>query len=195
MFHRTSQPLRALATAEPNLKTALPMQTVVGLAEPGDLPGIFALYRELRPNDPELSHTEGNSALGRILNDANLHLVVGEHAGSLAATCMLAVVPNLAGGARPFGVIEHVVTLSQFRRQGLARLVQRFALTLRGRRTATRSFCCPEPSASRPIGCMNLSAFAVMSSADLWPRRTMRSNLDVWPYHLESARCKLELCC
>ena len=59
------------------------MQTVVGLAEPGDLPGIFALYRELRPNDPEPSHTEGNSALGRILNDANLHLVVCEHAGSL----------------------------------------------------------------------------------------------------------------
>ena len=48
----------------------------------------------------------------------------------VTATCMLAIVPNLASGARPFGVVEHVVTLPQFRRQGLARLVLQFALDL-----------------------------------------------------------------
>jgi GNAT superfamily N-acetyltransferase len=104
------------------------MQTSVRLAEPSDLLGILALYRELRPNDPELSQTEACTALARILNDGNLRLVVCEHAGSLASTCMLALVPNLASGACPFGVIEHVVTLSQCRRRGLARLVLQFAL-------------------------------------------------------------------
>jgi GNAT superfamily N-acetyltransferase len=106
------------------------MQTSVRLAQPRDLLGILSLYRELRPSDPELAETEAHTALARILNDTNLHLVVCEHAGCLAATCMLALVPNLASGARPFGVIEHVVTLSRFRRKGLARLVLRFALDL-----------------------------------------------------------------
>ncbi len=106
------------------------MSAFVRLAEPRDLLGILDLYRELRPNDPELSQAEGDTALARILNDGNLDLVVCERAGSLAATCMLAIVPNLASRARPFGVVEHVVTLSQFRRQGLARLVLQFALDL-----------------------------------------------------------------
>lgn len=106
------------------------MRPFVRLAEPGDLVGILALYRELRPNDPELSRAEGNSAITRILSDGNIHLVVCEHAGSLASTCMLAMIQNLASGARPFGVIEHVVTLSEFRRQSLARVVLQFALDL-----------------------------------------------------------------
>lgn len=106
------------------------MQPFARLAEPRDLLGILALYRALRPNDSELSQTEASVALTRILDDGNLHLVVCEYASHLASTCMLAIVPNLASGARPFGVIEHVVTLSQFRRQGLARLVLRFALDL-----------------------------------------------------------------
>ena len=106
------------------------MQPSVRLAEPRDLLGILTLYRELRPNDPDLSQTDARIALARILSDGNLRLVVCEHGDSLAATCMLALVPNLASGARPFGVIEHVVTLSRFRRQGLARLVLQFALDL-----------------------------------------------------------------
>ena len=43
---------------------------------------------------------------------------------------MLAVIPNLANGARPFGVIEHVVTLPEFRRLDLGRVVLQFALDL-----------------------------------------------------------------
>jgi GNAT superfamily N-acetyltransferase len=106
------------------------VQTFVRLAEPHDLRGILTLYRELRPHDPELSHTDAHTALARILKDGNLRLVVCERGDSLAATCMLALVPSLGSGARPFGVIEHVVTLSPFRRQGLARLVLQFALDL-----------------------------------------------------------------
>jgi GNAT superfamily N-acetyltransferase len=43
---------------------------------------------------------------------------------------MLAIVPNLASGARPFGIIEHVVTLQEFRRRGHARRVLEHALKL-----------------------------------------------------------------
>ena len=50
------------------------------------------------------------------------------HPQDPASTCMLAVVPNLASGGSPFGVIEHVVTLPQYRRRGLGRTVLQFAL-------------------------------------------------------------------
>jgi GNAT superfamily N-acetyltransferase len=104
------------------------LQTSVRLAEPRDLAGILALYRDLRPNDPQLP--QAGALLSRILGNADIALVVCECEGTLAATCMLAIVPNLASGGRPFGVLEHVVTLSRFRRRGLARAVLEFALKL-----------------------------------------------------------------
>jgi GNAT superfamily N-acetyltransferase len=100
------------------------------LARPGDLAGLRALYHELRPADPPLMERDAGAALERILHNGNLHLVVCEHDGVLIATCMLAVIDNLASGARPFGVIEHVVTLARFRRQGFARMLLRYALEL-----------------------------------------------------------------
>jgi GNAT superfamily N-acetyltransferase len=103
-------------------------QTSVHLATPGDLVGILALYRELRPTDAELP--QADMVLSRILSNPDIALVVCECDGTLAATCMLAIVPNLASGGHPFGVIEHVVTLAQFRRRGFARAVLVFALKL-----------------------------------------------------------------
>ena len=100
------------------------------LARPGDLPGLLALYRELRPDDPLLSAEQSRMALDRILEDKDLSLIVCEHDGLPIATCMLAVIDNLASGARPFGVIEHVVTMARFRRQGFARMLLRYALEL-----------------------------------------------------------------
>jgi len=102
----------------------------VRLAATADLPGVLALYRQLRPNDPQLSETESKAAFDRVLADESLSLVVCEQGNVLASSCMLAVVQNLAMGARPFGVVEHVVTLPQFRQQGLARRVLRHALEL-----------------------------------------------------------------
>jgi GNAT superfamily N-acetyltransferase len=55
---------------------------------------------------------------------------VCELACRLVCTCMLAVIPQLASGTRPFGVIEHVITLDAYRRQGHARRVLEHALGL-----------------------------------------------------------------
>ena len=109
---------------------AFAMHATARLATAADLPGVLALYRELRPNDPELSEPESKTALDQVLGDKSLSLVVCEQGSVLAATCMLAVIQNLANGARPFGVIEHVVTLPAFRQQGLARRVLLHALEL-----------------------------------------------------------------
>lgn len=93
-----------------------------------DLSGILALYRELRPNDPELPASDSRVLLSKLLDNPAIAFVVCECEGIVASTCMLAVVPNLANGGRPFGVIEHVVTLRQFQRRGLGRSVLSFAL-------------------------------------------------------------------
>ena len=98
------------------------------LAQSGDINGILTLYRELRPGDPELP--EPKALLRKILSNPDLALVVCECDDTLAATCMLAIVPNLASGGRPFGVLEHVVTLNSFRRRGFARAVLQFALEI-----------------------------------------------------------------
>jgi GNAT superfamily N-acetyltransferase len=106
------------------------MDAVVRAAEVNDLDGILALYRELRPCDPELAPKAARDVFTSLVERDDVHVLVCEADRILVATCMLAVIPNLASGARPFGVIEHVVTLSPHRRRGYARLVLAHALAL-----------------------------------------------------------------
>jgi GNAT superfamily N-acetyltransferase len=102
--------------------------SVVRFAEARDLQGLLTLYKELRPHDPELSAPQADARWRELLAQSHIRVVVAERAGSLASTCMIALVANLASGGRPFGVIEHVVTLPQFRGLGLARATLQRAL-------------------------------------------------------------------
>jgi GNAT superfamily N-acetyltransferase len=90
-------------------------------AQPTDFDGVRALYRELRPHDPEIS-----PALAR--EDA--WIVVCETDERLVATCMLALIPDLGSGARPIGIVEHVMTLAAHRGRGYGRRVLEHALSL-----------------------------------------------------------------
>jgi GNAT superfamily N-acetyltransferase len=45
-------------------------------------------------------------------------------------TCNLAIVPNLTRGAHPYGIIENVVTHTDYRKQGLGTQVLRYALNI-----------------------------------------------------------------
>ena len=101
----------------------------VRAARADDLEGLLALYRELRPHDPVLAPHAARAAWNAIVSRNDIEVVVCEVDAMLAATCMLAIVPNLAAGAKPFGIIEHVVTLASHRRHGYAKLVLEQALT------------------------------------------------------------------
>jgi GNAT superfamily N-acetyltransferase len=103
---------------------------VVRLAAAGDLAPVLDLYRELRPADPELPAGRAEELWRRILADPAVQVVVAEHEGRVAASCMLAVIPNLASSGRPIGLVEHVITGARFRRRGLGQAVLRFALDL-----------------------------------------------------------------
>lgn len=82
---------------------------------------IFTLYDSFdRPPDRHLPKSEAVEALERIRrNDGELF--VAALVGKLVGTYSLYVCHNLARGGRPFAVIEHVVCLAGYRRQGIGR--------------------------------------------------------------------------
>ena len=93
-----------------------------------DIEAVLMLYRELRPNDPPVPADRIQSLWRAVAEDRRSMIFVAEVDGEVAATCMLALLANLASGGRPIGVIEHVVTAQRFRRRGLSRTVLEFAL-------------------------------------------------------------------
>ena len=93
-----------------------------------DLPEVLTLLRHLSPNDPPPDPAKTEAAWAALLG-SGLTTVFVAHAGDrLASTCMLAIIPNLTRSARPFGIIENVVTHPGQRRTGLARAVLGAAL-------------------------------------------------------------------
>lgn len=93
-----------------------------------DLRGVLHLYKQLRPHDPDLAAEDADARWRELLGQPHIRIVVAEVQGLLASTCMIAVIANLASAGRPFAVIEHVVTLPQFRGRGMARATLQNAL-------------------------------------------------------------------
>lgn len=84
-----------------------------------ELNGLLDLYRCLNPDDPHMKGTDYINQLWKeIFNDPNLYYFVVEEDGRLVSTCMLAIIKNLTRSGRPFGLIENVVTHSEYRDRG-----------------------------------------------------------------------------
>jgi len=96
-----------------------------------ELPSLLSLYCHLHPGDPELAVTKDVECLWhRIFSDSQLHYLVAEVAGQIVSSCTLAIVLNLTRGARPYGLIENVVTHPDFRRRGIGTRILQAALEL-----------------------------------------------------------------
>ncbi|MCM3630615.1 GNAT family N-acetyltransferase [Paenibacillus glycanilyticus] len=95
-----------------------------------ELQELLDLYHYLNPDDPELEAADVQELWKQIQQDANMHYLVVEDNGRLAAACVLLLIPNLTRGARPYGLIENVVTHPDFRRKGYGTRVLREALTI-----------------------------------------------------------------
>ncbi|MHA2473014.1 MAG: GNAT family N-acetyltransferase [Promethearchaeota archaeon] len=83
------------------------------------------LHREDAPS-PEKSKLE--SIWNEITGNPLLHYFVVEFDNELVTSCTLSVIPNLTRGGRPYGLIENVVTHTDYRRRGFGISILQFAL-------------------------------------------------------------------
>ncbi|MEP6668172.1 MAG: GNAT family N-acetyltransferase [Chthoniobacter sp.] len=112
------------------MPTPLP-SSLIRAIRADELPGLLELYRHLHPADPALPVNPDLTGLWqRICADPQLHYLAADVGGALVATCTLAIIPNLTRAARPYGLVENVVTHPGFRRRGIATALLRHALQL-----------------------------------------------------------------
>ncbi|MGE5397081.1 MAG: GNAT family N-acetyltransferase [Chitinophagales bacterium] len=101
----------------------------VRLIRVDELENLLSLYNYLNHADPKL---EINKALmehwSSILSDPGLFYFVIEEDGMLVSSCSLAIIKNLTRSARPYGLIEQVVTHPNYRRRGYGTAVLRKAV-------------------------------------------------------------------
>ena len=85
-----------------------------------DIDALLALYLHLHETHVPEDGERLRAAWQSILSDANHHLLVCEIGGQIVASCACVVIPNLTRDARPYALIENVVTHADFRRRGPA---------------------------------------------------------------------------
>lgn len=89
-----------------------------------DLAALLSLYQHLHAEDEPFPE-HGRAVWDEIVRDP-CQLYLGAFAGDqLVAACNAIIVPNLTRGARPYAVIENVVTHACYRRQGIGGRVMR----------------------------------------------------------------------
>ncbi|MDQ6433131.1 GNAT family N-acetyltransferase [Mesorhizobium sp. LHD-90] len=93
----------------------------VRTAGEGDLLALLGLYRQLIPDDPELSLDAARDIFRRLGTYPGSAIFLGSVGDVLAATCTLVVIPNLTRGGASYGLIENVVTDAAHRGRGFGR--------------------------------------------------------------------------
>lgn len=107
---------------------AHPTTMIIRRIEPADLGHLLGLYHQLHPDEPPPAEGALREVWPQLLADARVIVFVGEAEATLVATCTLSITPNLTRGARPYGLIENVVTSRAYRRRGLGTTMMRHAL-------------------------------------------------------------------
>ena len=107
------------------------MEVEIRRIAPDELASLLELYGHLHAADVPLPDAATVQAVWQeMLRDPRLRCLVAEDAGRLVASCTLVIVPNLTRGARPYGLIENVVTHADYRRRGIATRLLRQALDM-----------------------------------------------------------------
>ncbi|WP_070001003.1 GNAT family N-acetyltransferase [Cellulosilyticum sp. I15G10I2] len=89
-----------------------------------ELRALLDLYKHFDNNDPEPEDNEELKKLwDSIYDDPNLYYIVVEKDGILIATCNITIIKNLTRRARPYGLIENVVTHKKYRNNGFGKQV------------------------------------------------------------------------
>ena len=107
------------------------MNIIYRKIKPDERDQLLELYKHLNTNDLPLPEESAVAAKWQeILTDKKIHCVVAEAAGELVASCVLIIIPNLTRGAKPYGLIENVVTHVEYRKKGIGRNLLQYALKI-----------------------------------------------------------------
>ncbi len=94
-----------------------------------ELSALLDLYKHLNSTDAPLPDASTLEKIwNEILSDRKINCFVADWEGNLIASCILAIIPNLTRGARPYGLIENVITHPDYRRQGVGKRLIHHAL-------------------------------------------------------------------
>lgn len=97
---------------------------IIRLIRHDELKDLLKLYEHFNHEDSVAEVSERvQSIWDEIYNNPNLHYIVAEYSGMLVSTCTIAVIQNLTRNARPYGLIENVVTHTDYRNMGLGKQV------------------------------------------------------------------------
>jgi len=89
-------------------------------ANSNDLQQMLELYLYLHEDSIPEDSPRLQDTWNSIINDENHHLIVCEIEGSIVASCVCVVIPNLTRGVKPYAFIENVVTHEAYRGKGYA---------------------------------------------------------------------------
>jgi hypothetical protein len=94
------------------------------LIHQNELSELIKLYKHMHEHDPDLIYDNKLEELwNEIMNDKYMKIIVVEIKGMIVSTCVLTIIKNLTRNARPYGLIENVVTHKEYRKNGYARMV------------------------------------------------------------------------
>jgi GNAT superfamily N-acetyltransferase len=86
---------------------------------PNELDQLLDLYQYLNPDDPRLEKDQNLAELWQAIgNDPYYFCWVIEEDGQLVSACNLIIIRNLTRNARPYALIENVVTHPDYRHKG-----------------------------------------------------------------------------
>ncbi len=89
-------------------------------AKESDLLPLLELYLHLHEQRVPEQNEHLTKVWQGILQDENHHLIVCEEDGRIVSSCVCVVILNLTRNARPYALIENVVTHPDYRQRGLA---------------------------------------------------------------------------
>ncbi len=90
---------------------------------PSDFDDLRTLYTQLTKGPPIGGGAAERARFQQILDHPGTTIFGAELAGHIISAVTLHLLPNLTNGARPYGLVENVVTHADHRGQGYARAV------------------------------------------------------------------------
>lgn len=95
-----------------------------------DLDSIQELYLHLHEEEKMPFSNELNAIWQNIIEDKNYHIIVGESDGKLISSVTLVIILNLTRQAKPYAIIENVVTHTEYRNKGYGTMLIKKAIKI-----------------------------------------------------------------